>query len=284
MKPEEAVNSALRSLWISELMGLSADIARSRAIIGDAHRWQRQFDLAPDGHAQALPHARKAGDARTEARLLSLIGRVCGDLEEFANAVDSLRQSIAAYEALGTDRGMSVILARVRFGWTLASAGQLDLARPEIKRLARTTPGENSYVEASVLWAEGMLLVREGKVSEALKVPTSAGAKFEASGDFGDAIFVRAQVCEALRAQGDLAQARQAADAAIEAAKKQQDPYGIPVTLAAAARIRTDQGESKDALALAREALLGYEQVRHGKGAQAMKTLVRELEVMTAPR
>ena len=279
---EDAVTA---SLAISELAGFSAEAARSHEILATVHVDLGRLNGAVDEYREALPHARKAGDAAMAARVQFLIGRYLGDLGDHEEALEPLKASAEGFEALGPERRDGATSVRARWAWSLAALGKADEARPHVERAAAAAKSSKSpLVQGAVLRARARLLRAEGKVAEAVAAYREAAAPLEAAQETTDAVLVLVEIAETQREAKDLPEARKTADAAVASARKQRDRFSVPVAIAAAASVRKDQGEAKEALELARHALKAFQDNRHVRGINAMSAMVSELEAAAGPR
>jgi tetratricopeptide (TPR) repeat protein len=278
-------NALKASLAVSEPAGLWEEAARSHELFATTLADVGKLDGAVEHGRAALAHAQKAGDALRAARLSFLVGRWLGDLGAHEEALGPLGASVTGYEALGTGRAPAAHAVRARWAWSLAALGRLDEARPHVARVRVFAETSSSPLMRGVARrAEARLLRAEGGFAEAVRAYREAAAALEASQQATDALLVLVEVADALREAKDPAEARAAADLAVEGARKRRDPLALPFALAAAAGARRDSGETKEALALAREAVEAHERAGHARGRDAARALVAELEAAAGPR
>lgn len=277
-RAKEAHDGAERSQSISELMGLVGETTRSHEIHAMAYVLEGKYGLSENSYRAAVELARKADDPALLGRMLTLWGFALGDLGEPAKALEPLKEALTVLETLDPSSGASVTLTRARYAWSLALAAKPAEARPLAEKAVADAARLSKNVQAMAEWALGTILQLEGKPEEAVAALTRAGAAYERAREFDSSFRLVAGIAEVRRAQGNVAEARRAADAALDGARRVTKALSLPIALTANARVLLAEGKAREALVAAKEAEAAFRGLGILRGYDAARELQREIE------
>ncbi len=279
-----AEREALAALAVVEPAALWPEVVRSQLVIANVHRVRNKGMLAIGSLESAATAGEKSGDPRLIASTSFELGKSLserGEAGDLERALELQSRVEKIYEGL-KDRPAAAI-ALVNVAKANVALGRADVARPQADRIVALGR------ELRDPWIEARGLVLQGEVAELQKTPdlalaayTAASASFEAAGNRVEAARTEVAAADVMRRMGDLVKARERADRAQKAGDAVRDRGVISYAMLVGARIRKDQGQTKEALLFARQALDLYRALNNSRGAAELAALIKELEA--APR
>ncbi len=163
-----------------ERLGAEDDLPRAYASLGSAAYLANRPE-ALEWFGKAIATAQRVGDLRTEAYCLANSAAQLIDLRHFRKADDYLRRARGIFEALEEKTGLGATelnlanLCVAQDRWTEA-VGHFASARD----IARET--SNRFQEASVLFNQGQMMKRQGRLGEARAAVADAKTIFQLLG------------------------------------------------------------------------------------------------------
>jgi DNA-binding SARP family transcriptional activator/tetratricopeptide (TPR) repeat protein len=158
-------------------------------------------------HEQALPAVRAVADRHGEAVLLRTLGQVNVYQDDYDEALAAIGRSRELCRELGDARGRA--LADVGLGTLHRVLGRADRALDRYRdALAVLATGEDKHIEAQIRSSVAVILVSEGRLSEAGEWLDTALACSRESGDRHREARVLSQVAQLYLRRGDATGAR----------------------------------------------------------------------------
>ena len=208
----EEVRSIAQELGDATLSG-RAELAAARV-----YRWGGDLARSAEALARAIEHAVAAGDVVTEASCARNMAANCFRAGDLGAMRAHLERALDA--AVRSGRPSDEVNARNGLGWLYAELGEIDAAQRELERalkLARTTgiPGLVALVQSSL----ASLMLRAERYEPAEHHATEAIRSYEELGYLRQWALEHLVRGEARLLRGDLAGAREDAQASVERAR-----------------------------------------------------------------
>ncbi|MET9912377.1 BTAD domain-containing putative transcriptional regulator [Streptomyces sp. NPDC006476] len=212
------------------------------ALIASSAALYNQFDAWSRSHAAAMAAVRRSGDGEGEAWLLTGLGQLRYEQDEFEESYAYFGQALRLFEARGD----------VPWGEALALAG-MGTARREQARygeashlltaaLERYGESADRGARARVLYGIGYVHREQGRGPQALQALSRALELYRAEGDrHGEGLTLRSlALCH--RAEGELAEAERLLLEALRIFDGLQDKFGVMYTEQSLAKTEVRQG------------------------------------------
>ncbi|MGW1561278.1 AfsR/SARP family transcriptional regulator [Streptomyces sp. NPDC002144] len=212
------------------------------ALIASSAALYNQFDAWSRSHAAAMAAVRRSGDGEGEAWLLTGLGQLRYEQDEFEESYAYFGQALRLFEARGD----------VPWGEALALAG-MGTARREQARygeashlltaaLERYGESADRGARARVLYGIGYVHREQGRGPQALEALSRALELYRAEGDrHGEGLTLRSlALCH--RAEGELAETERLLLEALRIFEGLQDKFGVMYTEQSLAKTEVRQG------------------------------------------
>ncbi len=211
----EALVPARRALELAERLRLPVAAVAPALEVAATAASAIHDPSAADFARRALEVARASGDRRREATALLALGRALGRGADARAALEVLVEGQAVAEAAGlTDVAERLLAAQLG---PLAALGDTDRAQRVVSDLERQ-PGRSNEAIISGLRERARQLFLHGDLDESLRAVDDALARVSESSDPLLLLRCLAQRCPVLAGLGRLAEAREAAEAALRLA------------------------------------------------------------------
>jgi tetratricopeptide (TPR) repeat protein len=217
---------------------LGDDIGVGAALneLGNLERWHGNYIDAQELHEQSLARFRAAGDLPGTVEALYSLGLALASQGKVARAQAVYTEGVALSRAIG-DR-LHMAWCTLNLGMVESDMGFFDLAE---QRLAEAEGlfqvlGDQSG-SAWCLFNQGQTAMRREQTQQAAALFTGAHTLFQTIGDPWGQAWTLAHLGDALRALGDLSNARHSLAHSAQLLRQQQSVGGIPRLVESCARL-----------------------------------------------
>lgn len=211
------------------------------ALIASSVALYNQFDAWSRSHTAAMAAVRRSGDGEGEAWLLTGLGQLRYEQDEFEESYAYFRDALGLFEAHGDVQGAAQALLG------MATARREQACYPEaLELLGRALEGygrlDDRGARARVLYGLGYVHREQGDDSAAREAFIEAQELYRAEGDrHGEALTLRAlALCH--RAQGRYADAERLLRGALRAFTGLHDTFGVMYTEQSLAKVELRLG------------------------------------------
>jgi DNA-binding SARP family transcriptional activator len=217
------------------------------ALIASSAALYNQFDAWSRSHAAAMAAVRRSGDGEGEAWLLTGLGQLRYEQDEFEESYAYFRDALNLFEARGdVPRGAALALAgmgtarREQAAYTEA----LELLGAALERYERIG---DLGARARMLYGIGYVHREQGRGAQAREALARALELYRAAGDrHGEALTLRSlALCH--RAEGAAEQAERLLHEALRIFTDLQDTFGLMYTEQSLAKVELRQGRLQEA-------------------------------------
>ncbi|MFK4101170.1 BTAD domain-containing putative transcriptional regulator [Streptomyces sp. NPDC019531] len=217
------------------------------ALIASSVALYNQFDAWSRSHTAAMAAVRRSGDGEGEAWLLTGLGQLRYEQDEFEESYEYFRDALRLFDGLeDVPQGMAQALVG------MATARREQACFPEALELLgaaleRYGPDGDSGARAQVLYGIGCVHREQGRGPESHEALAQALELYRAEGDrFGEALTVRSlALCH--RAEGALPEAERLLRDALRGFADLHDTFGLMYTEQSLAKVELRQGRLREA-------------------------------------
>ncbi|MCB1033443.1 MAG: tetratricopeptide repeat protein, partial [Acidobacteria bacterium] len=297
--PREAVENLDRAIVLYRELGDRKNLAWAEVSLGRWAYHEGELDRAEEHFRAAFEVFKSYGDQRAEALVRRHLAEVAEERGQYAAALEMLEESLTTFRKLGDDFEQAQLLNAVG----IAHAGNLDPdAAVAAYQEAHALYGKTGNREMEVITLYNLATVRisQGRVRDALDRFRQSVQSFRDLGNLYAEATAQQTRSGAARIAGELAEAEEAAQQAVEISRRIENHRLLAQSLLEKAQLLSEKDQPEAARGIAAEAqgeleklgeatyLAESQQVlarlllASGEGAQAEGAARRALELLRA--